>query len=823
MVHGAIPMRRNVSHEGANLCRPPKPVSSMASATRDHRLILLKLNSDGAPELRCVASDLSLEESMRIVRSGLARPRDVLIAGHPEQFALWLDTHTREDNGWNDQDRGDLESAITVWLHALRSCGALAFVGMIVGTTITVDRCYDHAPPLLFRYLRGLPPVIDDVEFQSTLMGTVQDAETNSTLGLLRDRVDTSRLTDWIRRVGYPQQLTCLRMPLFGLATVTELEAMHLRYAAWWWGEWRLMGAYPVCSVRVVGVDPSGRLVTATCVTLGMTPWSTETMWAALSNQIDPVFDAHRDVTKADPLNMPGQMDRSWHAMFRYQLQPIIGIHAFSRDFHRAIESALQEARLPLRIGLLESLDMESLDLACDMRQYNYLLGEGAADLKRNRSQAARIVPLLLDELTTGKAPNSRQAIDDGTPLFAAMAQDLGVPAWVAKRLPAVRLSVWHAVGFASCRAPVELARLIEQCGAAAPQLDLPAISALQQLLKTGRDLATGPEARELLRQLVLGMAGREAARAGWRSVLSIMGMTRYIDMTRPIEFADGTEARRDLHDYLAYVLEAIKSANHVKLARYYDDARCLSARTSAALVQLMKGLALSDLQRLVLRWHEALRHLDGTAVQRRLDLALRGGTHLGLHPPTTEVAQGAVELILPPCVLSRSGYHIEQLVHMEDLRREGSEMQHCVLTYAGRVAGGQCLLVRLRHPGGLKRATLEFRYVLTMEGGKWQLEQAKARKNHKPDPETAIAAVECLQFLNRLSSELAPERLAPYAIAPRSASTGYPEFAVLEALMDSKRGRRWLPGPSSVDIRERLRQAFDASAMPSIQLLLRD
>ena len=118
------------------------------------------------------------------------------------------------------------------------------------------------------------------------------------------------------------------------------------------------------------------------------------------------------------------------------------------------------------------------------------------------------------------------------------------------------------------------------------------------------------------------------------------------------------------------------------------------------------------------------------------------------------------------------------------------------------------------------KRATLEFRYVLTMEGGKWQLEQAKARKNHKPDPETAIAAVECLQYLNRLSSELAPAQLVPYAIAPASDSTGYPEFVVLEALMDSKRGRRWLPGPPSLDARARLRHAYAVSTMPPIQLL---
>lgn len=814
-------MRHELSHLDDNLEQSPLLVRFMASATCDHQLLSLHHNRDGTPFFRCIANDLRLEEATRVVRSGLAKPRDVLIAGHPNHFGLWLDTHTSEGNGWNDENRRCLESAITVWLHALRSCGALAFVGMATGTTIAVERCYEDVPPILSNYLQGNPPVVEDadIEVEPDWAAITQNAESHSTLGLLRHRVDTSRLAAWMQRIGNLPQLRCLCTPLFGLATATELAAMQLRFAAWWQGDWRLMGTVPVCSMHIVTVDASARLITASCATLGMTAWSTETMWAVLSNQIDLIFASYRDVAKASPLNMPGRLDRFWQAMFRYQLQPIMRIHAFPRDLHLAIESALQEARLPLRIGLLESLDLESLNQACDMRQYNFLQGEGDPKLRRNRSQATRIMPLLLDDLSRGRAPRSRKAIDDGKALFPAAAQDLSVPTWVAKRLPTIRSSEWHAIGLSSCRAPRDLARLIEQCGAAAPRLDVPAIWAVQQLLKTSRELATGPEGRDLLRQLLLSMAGREAARAGWRSVLSILGMAQYVDMTRPVEFADGSDTRRDLHDYLAYVLEAIGSVNHTKLACYYDDPRCLSARKCAALVELMRDLTLSDLQRLVLRWHEALRHLDGTALQRRLNLALRGGAEVEPESKRVTSVQGTVEPIFAPRVLPRSGYHIEQLLDMEELQREGAEMEHCVVSYAGRAAGGQCLLVRLRHPAGVKRATLEFRYILTMDGGKWQLEQAKARKNHKPDDETAVAAAECLQYLNRISCQLTPARLAPYAVAPRSDSTGYAEFVVLETLMDSKLGRRWLPGSPCMDARERLEHAFDASTMPVIPL----
>jgi|GEM_PF-5712467 len=788
----------------------------MSKVSRDYHLMSLQRGSNGIAILRCIAKDLGLEDAKRLVRCGLARPRDVLFAGHPAQFALWLDLHICEDNGWDRDDRQRLVDTATVWLHALRSCGALAFTSMAAGAVTTIDPCYGDIPPLLANYLHGLPPDVDLTGASLDPEGMTDTADARSTLGLLRERVDTKRLFAWMRGVGDQQRLACLRLPLFGQATEVELAAMHLRYAVWWQGPWYWMGMQSACFVHMVAVDPSGRLATATCTTDGMIAWSTDAMWAVLSNANDPPFDRHRDTAKADLLGMPGRMDLMWRSMLQHQLQPDAGIHAFPRNFHRAVESALREARFPLRVALLSALDMEAFDLADDMQQYNFLLGEGIVESKRNRCQAARAIPLLLGELTAGRAPKSRQAIDGGTPLFPAAAEDMGVSVWVAKRLPAIRAQLWHAVGLECSRDVRDLALLIEQCGAAAPRLDLSVIWGLQQLLGPIRELATGPEAQGLLRQLLLGMAGREAARAGWQSVISIMGLTSYVDMSRPAEFADGTDARRDLRDYFAYVLAAIGSVNQIPLARYHGDPQGLSARTTAALVELMAGLTLSDLQRLALRWHEALRHLDGAALQRRLNVALGGCADMTLQSSGSAPGRGTVEPVFAPCVLPCSGYHIEQLLDMEELRREGAEMRHCVVSYAGRAAGGQCLLVRLRHPDGIKRATLEFHYVVTMDGGKWKIEQAKGCRNQKPDDETSVAVMECLQYLNRITSELAPAQLARYAVAPSSESTGYPEFVVLETLMDSKRGRRWLPGPSSMSARERLQRAFEASAMPS-------
>lgn len=349
----------------------------MASTSRDHRLVSLRLDSDGIPFFKCIASELGLKEAMRLTRSGRARPGSVLFAGHPGQFAVCVDVHAGECNGWCHEQRARLEATITAWLHSLRSCGALAFSSMVSGAVVRVDRCFGTAPSLLSSYLRGLPPDGDEAGRQLDPVGMTRDAPASSMLGIVRHRADTARLFAWMRNVGHPQQLACLSQPLFGQATQTELEAMQLRFAAWWQGDWRWMGTQPVCSVHMVAVDLSARLVTATCVTAGMTAWSIDAMWAALSSPIDPAFDVAQGVAKADPLNMPGQLDRLWHAMFRHWLEPVLGIHVLSRNLHNVIESTLREARFPMRIDLLSSLDIESFAMAGDMEQYNGFVNDG--------------------------------------------------------------------------------------------------------------------------------------------------------------------------------------------------------------------------------------------------------------------------------------------------------------------------------------------------------------------------------------------------------------------------------------------------------------
>lgn len=787
----------------------------MSKVFRDYRLMSLQLGDDGIAFVNCIASDLALDEAVRFVRNGLAATREVLFAGHPSQFALWLDVQAGESNGWNTERRLSLEDTATIWLHTLRTCGALAFNSLSSGNSTRIGHFYGCIPPLLLNYLHGQRPDVDFFMGSFDPEEMTSNANVDSALGLLRENVDAHCFSAWLREVKDEQRLEWLLLPLFGQATYAELAQMNLRFAAWWRGAARRIGSYLVCPVHMVAVDRAGRLTFVSCESMGLTSWSTEAMWAVLSNTTDPLFAPYRNVAKASPLQMPGRMDGLWACKFQQDLHSAGGTQVFPRSFRMAIESASRAARFSMRVELLSSLDMEAFELAYDMQQYNFLTGDAAVEAKRNRCQAARIVPLLVGELAAGSAPKSRQAIDQGSPLFPAVAEDLSVAVWVAKRLPAMKQHEWYAAGL-ECFCDVrDLAFLIEQCGPAAPRLDLSAILALQSLLRLSRELTVGSVAQGLLRQLLLGMASREAVRAGWPSVSCILGMPSHIGI--PAKFGDRADARQALHDYLDFVIAAIRSVNQNKLALWQDEPQGISTRMTLALVQLMKGLTLSDLQRQVSRWHGALKDLDGTTLRGRLNSASIAGDDVKQISADDRFRYGDVGPLFEHHVLPRSGCHIDQLLGMEDLWREGVEMQHCVLSYAPRAARRQSLIVRLRHPGGIKRATLELRYVVNPGGGKWNIEQAKALCNQKPDVEISLAVDECIQYINHITNQLPPARLAPYAMAASLESSSYPAFVLLETFMDTKRGRRWIPGNSSMSSRARLERAFEASSKSSI------
>jgi len=427
---------------------------------------------------------------------------------------------------------------------------------------------------------------------------------------------------------------------------------------------------------------------------------------------------------------------------------------------------------------------------------HHYLLGDGVAEHRRNRAQAISIVPLLLDDLAGGRAPATRLAIDTGSRLHPAIARDLAVPVWAARRLPVIELQAWQAAGRNPQGAAKHIAGLIELCGPQAPHADLPALCALNQIWRVGGWLMTnGRKTTDLIRRQLMHMAGTEAVRRGWKSVQAIMGVSRRAaDGEQNGSITCDPDAGTDWAEYLAWLLDAIELVNHAKMD-ISDPGLCLiyQTRSMAALAELLRGLTLADLPRLSRRWRATLAASD--AAHRRVASA---------------AGPGDAAILFAPCILPISGCRIEQLLAAEDLHAEGAAMQHCAATYASRAACGRSLIVRLQHPQNGTRATLELHCALSPPEP-WALVQVSTYRNGRPDAATLIAADECHHHLNHLSRQIAPARLQPYIAAAAQVDLEPCSERALALLQDPAIEHRVVPGAAAGGVVRRLQQVFDA------------
>ena len=768
----------------------------MTSPSGAYRRMSLTLDDAGQPSLRCMADDLTLYDAMQLARSGQAARGELLFAGHPDQFALWLDTHTGEDSGWSTPQGERFEATVTVWLHLQRSLGLLRLSDMTAGEHLR-DGCVDALPACLIDYLQpSAPPWVERADEAGRPDGVslLAHASAHSVLGLLRGRGDRHAVLAWMRGIRRARTLARVTVPLFDWLD-QALTARDLRFAAWWHGNGCLIGRHAVCPVHMVSVNAYGRLSARTCLTDGASAWSFEAMWNAWDRPVDPVFDVHRNEDALKPLDMPGPACTMVASMVLHGLGSDTRSARPPASLLAALVTALREARFPLRCGLLASLESEPLAWAQHMGHYHYLLGDGVAERRRNRTQAIRLAPLLLDDLASGRAPASRLAIDMGNRLYPAIARDLGVPVWVIRRLPVIGGQAWQAAGRNPQGAAKHIAGLIEPCGPQAPHADLAALRALNQIWRAGGWLMTnGRKTTDLIRRQLLHMAGKEAAKRGWESVQAIMGVSmRAADGDQDDGITCDPDAGTDWVEYLAWLLQAIQLVNQAKMD-LSDPEQYLAylTRSMAALAELLRGLTLSDLPRLARRWRAALAARE--EVQQAV--ASANGT-------------GDAAILFAPCMLPVSGCLIEQLLAAPDLHAEGTAMQHCVATYAARIASRRSLIVRLQHPQNGMRATLEFRCTLSPMAP-WALVQVSAYCNSAPDAATCAAANECLQHVNHVSQQVDPSCLQPYITAAARVDLAPYSEGVLAFLQDPASEHRCVPGAFAGGVVPRLQQVFD-------------
>jgi hypothetical protein len=377
----------------------------------------------------------------------------------------------------------------------------------------------------------------------------------------------------------------------------------------------------------------------------------------------------------------------------------------------------------------IEHLDVEIVRamraccLAPTLSQYNtYLRGETKA--ARNRIQAAQAVPLLgylLGE-DSHRAARLRRLVDDGQPLWPALADTVGVPEEVVR---------WLRGKTADDISDVWLHRV--------PEL----LVSLAQLY---------PEKRPKIRDewtaytdfaLVLNKPRQNQQHARWLQDISRIGW-----LAAREKFAAMQAAPSDLHDIddlLNEIIGAIGGQLLPHVARRWGSERSDDPEWRAmreAVETLFFDLSVLKQIRTSLRWHqlqllpheeEALEETEDQLPQQRL----------GSWPAPLEAP------------MKLGGLYAHFLTTPAQLHHEGQRMEHCVGSYAQQCLFSGSNIVSLRRSDGRSLSTAELRLVKKGKQFSFDVIQHRAKRNGAPTSEAHDA-------LARLLSHLSAEAMQP-------------------------------------------------------------
>ena len=434
------------------------------------------------------------------------------------------------------------------------------------------------------------------------------------------------------------------------------------------------------------------------------------------------------------------------------------------RDASTALSRfARKEADCVRALGesIYETLAPELRDEFVDVEDYNLLHAAGDTEKASARKQAARSVwggmSLLLSDTAAGKVLLDK--VDARFKLHAAAAKVLGVRRWVVRRLTTTGPAVLDALadGFMGGR---YLPQFIQWLG---PNVKVRSVFDVNKL-------------KEMYRFLVVrnrSWRGQTSYKVRFRAELigrtvETLGFDEAVRVVRGA-IASGLDAE-EVQDYFEFVDDCLQAAfdervKHLNLDSW--DTRLLKARLA-----LYAGSNLEDVVRWASRYHDIIVRLPVAAPQS----------------PTAN--SKPIPTLLTTTELPRSGWQVEQLTSYEALRREGTEMEHCVRTYHGKVAAMTSAIFALRGPQEMDRVTVE-----VDRGGisGWRMLQARGFRNATivPGSDGHIALDEFLETLERATATADADLVAAYKKSRRTSEDGR-DKPFIEELLESYGSRGW-------------------------------
>lgn len=550
-----------------------------------------------------------------------------------------------------------------------------------------------------------------------------------SVAGLLRDAGMSTPFADWLQQVPAHAREP-LQVPLLHMQE-SAAGPLHIG----WYSLSHRDSPFSLGQASLLSVTPAGGILPALLpVDRGGAPWTER-----VDEPVESLDPAYRFI--ANP-----RLDRLFERVPALAEQLLAGAAfeatraaadvAFVDDGQQHFARQIERLLAPKTASMTARLLQRAWPVAGAVPTLNrsrYLYGRSDRLIRQRRHEFAALVPELAMHVADSYCPETFQAVDQGRPLLPALAADLDVPVWAARRLLAL-LRQTPTLGADDVRHPDTLALYIAQCGAHAPEItpsELPLIEEIALLLHGVED---GPDTMATMRA-----AGREAALTGWDGVRALVDQHRNLDSPyMMLAFWDVMRSN---------VADVLERHGLVKAA---DDA--LVENVFAA---WLRDVPLSE-------------QLDMGNVWQALFWGHDPKVFAGVHVEAPRLFHAMT--------LVESRVEVTTLANFYELRTEAREMRHCIVSYHMAVVVGSVLTVSLRCQTTGERASASF--ALRPEG-RWAATEVSGVGNAAvaANSQLPIAVQELLALLDD-GTGLDPTALAFYR-KPRSTAKRPVDFTV--------------------------------------------
>lgn len=369
----------------------------------------------------------------------------------------------------------------------------------------------------------------------------------------------------------------------------------------------------------------------------------------------------------------------------------------------------------------------------------NYLIAPDATQLRQRRMQAQNAFPAVVNAIASGLLPQTSIAVDAARPSLRAVAEEMNVPLWVARRACKLRYSNEE---WSDERIPT-LEELVLAIGALGPNCPACDEVMLRKLVDLRRDLFAFRESHkgERLTRRLFAAIGRSAEVGGWESAAASVSRLFNSDDIFTIE---------DYWHVAESTVAIALQARRTKLPEQDFN------KTINQIVDVwLSTQSLQELLERSERWMRMKWDMSQNFVEKRLQEKL-------LASPMTPLFESLC--------WTETGVEIEVLTCKERLIAESGEMHHCVASYWTAVATYRVLVVSLVQFDSGLRATLALN---VNRQGEWCIRELKGVSNVAIDKDSVLVrtVIGLLHWLTEPAPEINRSVLQKYL--DRSGSFG--------------------------------------------------